>query len=92
MDVRTAFYLRLSVQDKPGVLAAITAILATNEISMEAVLQKEPKQQGADAQIILMTNTVTEKSLLLALNEIESLDSCNGPAIRIRVESLQEDT
>lgn len=92
MDVRTAFYLRLSVQDKPGVLAAITAILATNEISMEAVLQKEPKQQGADAQIILMTNTVTETSLLLALNEIESLDSCNGPAIRIRVESLQEDT
>jgi len=91
MDVRTAFYLRLSVQDKPGVLAAITAILATNDISMEAVLQKEPKQQGADAQIILMTNTVTEKSLVLALKEIESLDSCNGPAIRIRVESLQED-
>ncbi len=88
-QVKTAFYLRLSVQDKAGVMAAMTTILANNGISIEAVLQKEPKQQGADAQVILLTDCVLESDLILALEQIESLDSTNGAVIRIRVESLQ---
>lgn len=88
-EVTTAFYLRLSVQDKPGVMAAITTILANNGISIEAVLQKEPEQQGGNTQVILLTDSVVEKSLLSALNEIEKLDSINEPTVRIRVESLQ---
>ncbi|MEW5011344.1 MAG: ACT domain-containing protein, partial [Cycloclasticus sp.] len=88
-QVKTAFYLRLSVQDKAGVMAAMTTILANNGISIEAVLQKEPKQQGADAQVILLTDCVLESDLILALEQIESLDSTNGAVTRIRVESLQ---
>ncbi|ORU89691.1 MAG: homoserine dehydrogenase [Cycloclasticus sp. symbiont of Poecilosclerida sp. M] len=88
-EVTTAFYLRLSVEDKPGVMAAITTILADNGISIEAVLQKELKQHGANTHVILLTDSVVEKSLLSALSEIESLSSINEPAIRIRVESLQ---
>jgi homoserine dehydrogenase len=87
-EVTTAFYLRLSVEDKPGVMAAISTILADNGISIEAVLQKEPKH-GANAQVILLTNSVVEKSLISAIKDIESLDSIDQPAIRIRVESLQ---
>jgi homoserine dehydrogenase len=87
-EVTTAFYLRLSVEDKPGVMAAISTILADNGISIEAVLQKEPKH-GANAQVILLTNSVVEKSLITAIKDIESLDSIDQPAIRIRVESLQ---
>ncbi|PHS71274.1 MAG: homoserine dehydrogenase [Cycloclasticus sp.] len=87
-EIVTAYYLRLSVKDKPGVMAAITTVLANNGISIEAVLQKEPKH-GSNAQIILLTDNVLESSLLSALKEIESLDSINEPAIRIRVESLQ---
>ena len=88
-DVTTAFYLRLSVKDKPGVMAAITTILGDNGISIEAVMQKEPEQHGANAQVILLTDSVVEKSMLKALEKIESLDSINQPAVRIRVESLQ---
>ncbi|MEO1963252.1 MAG: homoserine dehydrogenase [Cycloclasticus sp.] len=87
-DVTTAFYLRLSVEDKPGVMAGITTILAENGISIEAMLQKEPKH-GTTAQVILLTNSVVEKALIAALKGIESLDSIKEPAIRIRVESLQ---
>lgn len=88
-EVETAFYLRLSVEDKPGVMAAITKILADNGISIEAVQQKEPEQHGANAQVILLTDQVIEKSLITALAEIESLDSIIEPAVRIRVESLE---
>jgi homoserine dehydrogenase len=88
-NITTAFYLRLSVKDKPGVMAAITTILADNGISIEAVQQKEPGKRGANAQVILLTDSVVEKSLLAALTDIESLDSINEPAIRIRVESLE---
>jgi len=88
-SITTAFYLRLSVEDKPGVMAAITKILADHGISIEAVQQKEPEQHGDKAQVILLTDSVVEKSLINALTEIESLDSINQPAVRIRVESLQ---
>ncbi|MBL4744542.1 MAG: homoserine dehydrogenase [Cycloclasticus sp.] len=88
-EIITAYYLRLSVEDKPGVMAAITTILGNNGISIEAVQQKEPEQHGASAQVILLTNSVVEKSMLIALAQIETLDSVNQPAIRIRVESLQ---
>ncbi len=88
-EVTTAFYLRLSVEDKPGAMAAITKILADHGISIEAVQQKEPEQHGANAQVILLTDSIVEKSLLTALEKIESLDSINQPAVRIRVESLQ---
>jgi len=88
-EITTAFYLRLSVKDKPGVMAAITTILADNGISIEAVQQKEPAKRGANAQVILLTDCVVEKSLLAALTDIESLDSINEPTVRIRVESLE---
>jgi len=88
-EITSAYYLRLSVEDKPGVMAGMTKILADNGISIEAVLQKEPEQHGANAQVILLTDCVLEKSLITALKQIESLDSINQPAVRIRVESLQ---
>ncbi|MEH6503666.1 MAG: homoserine dehydrogenase [Cycloclasticus sp.] len=88
-QVKTAFYLRLSVADKSGVMAAITTILADNGISIEAVLQKVAEQNSANTLVILLTDSVLEKSLMSALEEIESLDTTVGPAVRIRVESLQ---
>lgn len=88
-DVETAFYLRIPVEDKPGVMAAITSVLANNGISIEAVLQKESEQHGTDTQVILLTNCVIEKAMMSALKEIECLDSTTGSATRIRVESLQ---
>lgn len=88
-DVETAFYLRISVQDTTGVMAAITSALANNSISIEAILQKEVAEQGANTDVILLTDSVIEKSMTQALQDIEALDSTNGSVTRIRVESLQ---
>ena len=48
-EVETSYYLRMRVQDRPGVLADITRILADREISIDAMIQKEPaRRRGPD--------------------------------------------
>lgn len=88
-DITTAYYLRIAVEDRAGVLAAIATILSQNGISIEALIQKEPKSQTtAHAQIILLTHRVQEKYINAAINAIEALDSTVGEVTRIRVEYL----
>ena len=87
-QVETAFYIRLSVKHQAGVLAEITAILGSKNISIEAFLQKVIKDGSDEADIILLTNVVNEGDMNDALEKIEALDVINGNATRIRVESL----
>lgn len=88
-EVRTAFYLRLSVSDRPGVLADITRILSDHEISIESILQKEADEDAGKATIILLTHLVREGNMNDAINDIESLDAVMEPAARIRLETLK---
>merc|ERR1711879_1103885 len=62
-DVETAYYLRIPVQDKTGVLASIASILSERGINMEAIIQKEPKDDEALAQIILLTHSIVERTM-----------------------------
>lgn len=87
-DVKTCYYLRIQVQDKAGVLAAITKSLSDRSINIEAIIQKEPESEGALAQVILLTQEVLESSINEAIKEIEQLDSTVGELTRIRVEHL----
>lgn len=89
--IRTAFYLRLLAVDKPGVLAEVAGILAEREISIEAVVQKEPKPQQHHVNLILLTHPVNEGSMNEALKKIELLPTIKGPVTRIRVEQLDVD-
>jgi homoserine dehydrogenase len=86
--VETAYYLRLRVSDRPGVLAAITKILADLSISIEAFVQKEPVEGATDVDIILLTHRVVEGNMNRAIKRIEALDSVTDKAVRIRVETL----
>jgi homoserine dehydrogenase len=86
--VETAYYLRLRVNDRPGVLAAITKILADLSISIEAFVQKEPVDGATDVDIILLTHRVVEGNMDRAIERIEALDSVTDKAVRIRVETL----
>jgi homoserine dehydrogenase len=86
--VETAYYLRLRVNDRPGVLAAITKILADLSISIEAFVQKEPVDGATDVDIILLTHRVVEGNMNRAIERIEALDSVTDKAVRIRVETL----
>jgi homoserine dehydrogenase len=86
--VETACYLRMRVQDKPGVLAAITRTLADSRISIEAMVQKEPGEGERQVDIVLLTNRAIEKDVNRAIGRIEKLPSVLGRVTRIRVEPL----
>lgn len=87
-DVVCAYYLRLSVADQPGVLSQIAHILSEANISIEALVQREPQPGEERVSMIILTNRTVEKSLMAAVREMESLDSVQGKVTRIRVESL----
>ena len=85
-EVECAYYLRLQALDKPGVLADVTRILADQEISIEAILQKEPEAGATSVPVILLTHPVKERAVNEAMRRIEALDSIAAPVMRIRVE------
>ena len=87
-QIETAYYLRLNAEDKPGVLAEVTRILADHLISIEAIIQKEPEENKTSLPVILLTQKTLEKEMNAAINEIECLDTVSGNLARIRVETL----
>ncbi|MFN3543825.1 MAG: homoserine dehydrogenase [Thiobacillus sp.] len=87
-EVRTAYYLRLSAFDRPGVLADITRILADSDISIDAMVQKEPAEGEEQVDIILLTHITVEKNVNAAIRKIEALDTVAGQVMRIRLEEL----
>ena len=87
-EVETSYYLRMRVQDRPGVLADITRILADREISIDAMIQKEPSEGEEQTDIILLTHRTIEKRVVDAIARIEALPTVNGKVVRIRLEEL----
>ena len=87
-EVETAFYLRMQVEDKPGVVAQIAGILAESGISIEAIQQKEPAEGETTVPLVMLTQRVLEKQLDRAIVEIERLQSVTGQVMMIRVERL----
>jgi homoserine dehydrogenase len=88
-EVVTAYYLRMRVEDRPGVLADITRILADGSISIDAMVQREPAEGEQQVDIIMLTHQTREKSINTAIGEIEKLKVVTGKVTRIRLESLQ---
>jgi homoserine dehydrogenase len=87
-EVRTAYYLRLRAFDRPGVLADITRILADGNISIDAMVQKEPAEGEEQVNIILLTHITVEKNINAAIAKIEALATVAGQVMRIRLEEL----
>jgi homoserine dehydrogenase len=87
-QIQTAYYLRLSAEDKPGVLAEVTSILARHHISIEALIQKEPLDGESVVPVIMLTHTTLEKEMNAAMAEIEALPTITGSISRIRLETL----
>jgi homoserine dehydrogenase len=87
-DIETAYYLRLTVEDKPGALADITNILAKQNISIEAIIQKKPLHGETNLPVIMLTQRTIEKEMNTAISAIEQLSSVTGQVTRIRLETL----
>ncbi|MFZ5724139.1 MAG: homoserine dehydrogenase [Pseudomonadota bacterium] len=86
-EVETAYYLRLMVTEKPGVLAEVTRILSDAGISIEAILQK-PVGDRDRVPVIILTRRVLEKKMNAALAKIRALPEIDDEIMRIRLESL----
>jgi len=86
--VETAYYLRMTAKDKPGVVASVSGILGEAGISIEAMQQKEPAEGETEVPLVMLTHRVREGQMNEAIAKIEALDSISGSVVRIRVEQL----
>jgi len=86
--VRSSYYLRLRVADETGVLSRITTILAENDISIDAVLQRESLQGERQTDLIILTHVTVEERMDRAQEFMQSLPSVLAPIVRIRKEDL----
>ena len=87
-EVVTAFYLRLSVVNRPGVMAAIATIFGESNISIQSVIQKGSGIPDDDVSIIMLVQRSREGNLTDAIARVEQLEHVNGHVVRIRLEEL----
>ena len=87
-EVETAYYLRMTALDEPGVMARIASILGEQGISIEAIQQKEPGEGDTHVPLVMLTPRVREGQMNQAIARIEALGSVQGAVMRIRMESL----
>ena len=87
-EVKTAYYLRISALDEPGVLSQITRILSDEGIGVESVLQKEQEDESDHVPLVMVTDQALEQKLDNAVDRIQALEATAGEVVRIRVESL----
>lgn len=78
------YYFRVTVLDKPGVLSAISGILGSHNISIKSVIQKG-RQAGEPVHVVLMIHQASEAAVEKAVAEIDALDCCTEPTVRIRI-------
>ena len=88
-EFECAYFLSLRALDRPGVLAEVTRIFGALDVSIEAILQKEPLGENT-AQVIILTQRTRERLMNQAIREIDQLDSILGEVRRIRVEHLED--
>jgi homoserine dehydrogenase len=87
-EVVTAYYLRLVVADKAGVLARITGILAEHDISIDAVLQRESAEGEKQTDLIILTHDTVEGRMSAALAQMQALPTVLAPIVKLRKEEL----
>jgi homoserine dehydrogenase len=74
--------------DKPGVLADVSRILADQNISIDAMIQKEAPQGEEATDIIMLLHKTLEKNTNTAIQKIENLPTIQGKIIKLRMEEL----
>lgn len=81
--VRSRFYLRLMIQDRPGVLAEVASLLAHRQISISSVIQHEALEEteGAYVPLVLMTHTTVTVDFGATVAEIDRLPSIQAPTV-----------
>jgi homoserine dehydrogenase len=84
-DYAGAYYLRLMVLDRPGVIADVAGALRDSGVSLESMLQ-HGRAPGEAVPIVLVTHETRESQMRVALDRIERLDSVLERPSLIRIE------
>lgn len=87
-ELRTRYYLRLTVADRPGVLAQIARVLGEMGISISSVIQKEADEDAQTAELVIMTHLAREASMQKATRLLGDLEAVQVIGNFIRVEHL----
>ena len=82
-----AYYMRLMVQDRPGVISAVSGALAKERISLESMLQRGRSQSG-DVPVVLTTHETEEAAMRRALARIAKLKVVADDPCLIRIEAF----
>jgi len=82
-----AYYMRLMVQDRPGVIAAVSGVLAKERISLESMLQRGRSQSG-EVPVVLTTHETEEAAMRRALRRIVKLKAVAEEPCLIRIEAF----
>jgi len=82
----TRYYVRVTVKDRPGVLAQIAQSLGDHDVSIAAVTQKEADEAANAAELVIMTHKAREGALRAALADIEALPVVTQVSTFLRVE------
>ena len=85
-ECTSRYYLRLMVEDCPGVIAAITKILADREISISSLIQHE--NQGENVSLVILTHPAMEKEIRSAMGELSKLSVSRAAVKMLRIEEL----
>ena len=85
-DVETRYYIRLAVEDEPGVMSRFSTVLGAHGISIASVLQKEVNETGALVPVVVLTHRVAERELTAAVAEIDAAGITGAPTVWYRIE------
>ena len=84
-DIVSKYYLRMGVEDKPGVLSSVTKMFADHNISIETVLQR-PSEQGS-ANLLFATHEAVEKNIQSIIKELAAASFVKSAPTMIRIEA-----
>lgn len=82
-NIVSKYYLRVNVSDKAGVLAKITKIYETHNISIETMLQRP--SENSSANLLISTHEAKESDIQAMISELEALDFVNARPVMIRI-------
>ena len=82
-NIESKYYLRVNVSDRAGVLASITKIFETHNISIETMLQRPNENESAN--LLISTHIAKESNIQAIINEIEALDFVKTRPVMIRI-------
>ncbi|MFP4364520.1 MAG: homoserine dehydrogenase [Spirochaetia bacterium] len=91
-DIESRFYIRMTVQDSPGMLAKISKVFGDHGISLSSVLQKEISEEQTGmttASIVITTHAAIEGNMKKALSEIDAMPGVTEHSICISI--VEED-